>query len=86
MHGAKRKLLARPFSKTSLRLNWESMVRDKVKTIVEKIKAESSTDGQANVFKWFSFMATDIIGLVAFGEDFHMSETGVVSLHSSFIS
>jgi cytochrome P450 len=83
MHGAKRKLLARPFSNTSLRQHWEGMVIDKVKVTVRQIWEESRSQGHANIFKWWSLMTTDMIGNVAFGEDFGMSETGVVSFTAS---
>jgi len=79
MHGAKRKVLARPFSKTSLRQNWEDMIIEKVETTVGQIKQEIGVSGRADVFKWWTFMTSDMIGLVAFGEDFGMAETGVVS-------
>ncbi|KAH9215293.1 putative cytochrome P450 [Leptodontidium sp. 2 PMI_412] len=74
-HAAKRKLLARPFSNTSLRQNWESLVIDKVKLVVAKIKADAQ-QGSADLNKWWVYMATDIIGKLAFGEDFGMVESG----------
>jgi hypothetical protein len=37
------------------------------------------TIGHADIWKWFTFMATDLIGVVAFGEPFGLLKTGVVS-------
>lgn len=37
------------------------------------------TIGHADIWKWFTFMATDLIGVVAFGESFGLLKTGVVS-------
>lgn len=37
------------------------------------------TTGYADIWKWFTFMATDLIGVVAFGEPFGLLKTGVVS-------
>jgi cytochrome P450 len=79
IHGAKRKVLARPFSKTSLRQNWEDMVIDKVARTITQIKGEIQFFGKADIFKWWTYMTTDMIGLVAFGEDFEMVDTGIVS-------
>lgn len=78
MHGARRKMLARPFSNTSLRDNWENVVIEKVKTTVGQIKAESKSQGRVDVLKWWTYMTTDTIAMVAFEEDFRMSETGIV--------
>ncbi len=38
--------------------------------------------GVADVFKWWTFMATDVIGELSFGESFRMLEHGKVSLLS----
>lgn len=40
------------------------------------------TRGVADVFKWFLFMATDVIGELTFGESFRMLELGEVSSFS----
>ncbi|KAF2120519.1 cytochrome P450 [Lophiotrema nucula] len=77
VHGAKRRLLARPFSNTSLRENWEDMVVNKVKSTIDQLKAECKSQGMVDVLKWWTFMTTDMIVQVAFEEDLRMSETGV---------
>lgn len=40
---------------------------------------EIQTRGATDVFKWWLFMATDIIGELSFGESFRMLEAGEVS-------
>ncbi|KAH6959627.1 cytochrome P450 monooxygenase [Ilyonectria sp. MPI-CAGE-AT-0026] len=75
IHGRKRKTLARPFSKTSLRGHWEAMVVDLAKQTVTKIK-EEATQGTADLLKWWTFFATDVTGEVAFGEAFGLVESG----------
>ena len=76
-HAARRKLFARPFSKSELRKNWEGMVRSKTELAMEKIKGEMS-HGKADVLKWLFFLATDMTGLLLFGASFDMLENGTV--------
>lgn len=76
-HGQRRRLFARGFSKTYLREHWEPTVREKATLAVEKIKASASA-GTADIMKWWSFMATDIVGVLGFGESFGMLELGQV--------
>jgi cytochrome P450 len=76
-HGQRRKLFARGFSKTYLREHWEPTVREKTLLAVEKIKGDAQT-GVADVLKWWTFMATDIVGVLGFGESFGMLELGKV--------
>ena len=78
IHAFKRRLLARPFSLSSLRTNWEDLVISLARQAVQKIKMEAEC-GTACVFKWFTLMTTDIIGEIAFGEPFNMVKTGEVS-------
>ncbi|KAF7549664.1 hypothetical protein G7Z17_g6221 [Cylindrodendrum hubeiense] len=75
-HAQRRKLFARAFSATELRANWEDTVRDKVERAVEKIQGEAMEHGEVDVMKWWTLMATDIIGHLSFGESFEMLEIG----------
>ncbi len=79
VHGARRRLLARGFSKTYLRQNWEEVVREKIRLTVSKIKDESTENGFANILKWWTLMATDVAVHLMFGESFRMLEQGKVS-------
>jgi cytochrome P450 len=42
VHTQRRKIFARPFSKTELRRSWEGVVRGKVRLAVERIRAEAA--------------------------------------------
>ncbi|THV73711.1 cytochrome P450 monooxygenase-like protein [Aureobasidium pullulans] len=74
-HGQRRKLFARGFSKSYLREHWEPTVRRKTLLAVEKIKVDAQT-GVADLLKWWTFMATDIVGILGFGQSFGMLELG----------
>ena len=71
-HAARRRMFAQNFSKTSLTL-FEPQVRRKVETAIAKIKRDLQ-ESKADVLKWFTFMATDIIGELSFGESFNILE------------
>ncbi|CAM6003992.1 unnamed protein product [Sphagnum balticum] len=77
-HAARRKLFARPFSKSELRTNWEGMLRSKTELAIEKIKDEMMANGKADVLKWLFFLATDMTGHLLFGASFQMLENGTV--------
>ncbi|KAK8093487.1 hypothetical protein PG997_000172 [Apiospora hydei] len=70
-HGERRRLFARAFSKTALRANWEAVT-------VGRIKAEAGAEGGggADVLKWWTLMATDVIAHLSFGESFDMVGLG----------
>jgi len=81
VHSQQRKLFSRPFSKTELRRYWEGVVRDKIRMAVGRIRDEAmASEGRiANVYKWWTFLASDVFAHVVFGESFHMLELGEVS-------
>ncbi|GAB7356749.1 hypothetical protein MBLNU459_g7651t1 [Dothideomycetes sp. NU459] len=74
-HGQRRKLFAKGFSKTYLREHWEPTVKDRATLAVMKIK-QNALSGTADLMKWWTFMATDIVGCLGFGESFGMLELG----------
>ncbi|KAF2766381.1 cytochrome P450 [Teratosphaeria nubilosa] len=74
-HAQRRKLFARGFSKTYLREHWEPAVKEQCLLAVDNINREALT-GSADVFKWFTFMATDIVGVLGFGESFGTLKLG----------
>ncbi|KAK1956042.1 cytochrome P450 [Colletotrichum sublineola] len=74
-HAKRRKLFARAFTSASLRQNWGSVVRNKAERAVERIKADA-INGTADVLKWWTLMATDVIAHLSFGESFDMLELG----------
>jgi cytochrome P450 len=80
-HGIRRKFFARPFSNTNLKNHWGQEVRRKAELAVQKIREEASgARDDADILKWWTLMATDVIAHISFGESFHMIETGKVSL------
>lgn len=75
-HGARRKLFARAFSKTALRRDWEGVVRIKCDLAVKRMGEESKRFGKVDVLKWWTFLASDVLGELAFGESFGNLERG----------
>jgi cytochrome P450 len=76
-HRRHRRLLGSPISETSLRAA-EPTVEDRAKLTMERIQNEMETRGASDVYKWFFFFATDVIGELSFGESFRMLEQGKV--------
>ncbi|KAB8071839.1 cytochrome P450 [Aspergillus leporis] len=75
-HATRRKLLARPFSKSELRRIWEPVVKEKVHLAVSKIRHDLKVDGKSDLLKWWTFLATDVSGHLMFGESFDMLRFG----------
>ncbi|KAM0543145.1 hypothetical protein ACHAPJ_012487 [Fusarium lateritium] len=75
-HAQRRKLMARPFSRSALKSNWEGMVRQTAYETVVRIKDEVATTGKVDMFKWWTLMAYDIITKVAFGESSELVKAG----------
>ncbi|KAM3068116.1 hypothetical protein ACMFMG_011165 [Clarireedia jacksonii] len=73
-HSTRRKLLSHAMSKSYLKTNWEADVRKKVEVAVQKIRRDA-LQGEADLLKWFTYMATDVMGNLAFGESFNALET-----------
>lgn len=78
-HSKRRRLLARGFSVSFLRSNWEPVVLEKVAFAVERMKVECGQDGEVDVLKWWLFMASDVISQLMFGESFDTLKLGHVS-------
>jgi cytochrome P450 len=80
-HAARRKLFARAFSNSSMKGTWEAEIRHKTTLAVEQIRKAATQPGKgADVLKWWTLMATDVITHLSFGESFGMLEQGKVSL------
>lgn len=75
VHRRFRRLLANPMSETSLKSMTER-VHDRVSLTMDKMQEEKDQRGATDVFKWWLFMATDIIGELTFGDSFRMLELG----------
>lgn len=76
-HRERRKLFARPFAKSYLRTNYESVVRERVDLAIAKLKKEGQK-GSVDAMKWWYLMAADIISTLSFGEPFGLLEAGEV--------
>ena len=81
-HAARRRLLARPFSRSSLLANFQNLVTERARLAVSKIKEEAS-QGDCDAMKWWTLMSTDVIAQVAFGDDSRLLEAGRVSHHAA---
>lgn len=91
-HAAQRRLFARAFSNSSMLANWDDLVRSKVRLAVSKIRADAEAGaeaeagrrqvgpvgpgGGADVLKWWTLMASDVVSHLMFGESFHSLELG----------
>lgn len=77
VHRRYRRLLSGPMSETSLKTAIP-VIRGRVDLAVRRMKEEMASRGAADVFKWWLFMATDVIGELTFGESFQLLEQGKV--------
>ncbi|KAK8122655.1 hypothetical protein PG984_011325 [Apiospora sp. TS-2023a] len=76
-HAQRRKLLGTGFTATSLRREWEAMVRDKVAAAVEGMRGEAKRDGgEVDVRKWWNLMASDVVSTIMFGKSFDSLKAG----------
>ena len=55
-------------------MKFDGMIREKVNIAVQKIKRDVE-EGPTDILKWFTFMATDITGVLSFGRSFNALET-----------
>jgi cytochrome P450 len=76
-HAARRRLLARPFSRSSLLVSFQDLVAERARLAVSRMKEEVS-QGDCDVMKWWTLMTTDVIARVAFGDDSCLLEAGQV--------
>ncbi len=77
-HAERRRLFAPLWTNSALHEHWESMVQDKVRLAVSKMKRDALLK-EADIFKWWTFMTTDVISHLAFGESLNMLEQESVS-------
>jgi ATP-dependent Zn protease len=72
----RRKLFSYAFSQNGL-VHWEDLLQGRSNLAVLIIKQEAES-GAADILKWWTFMANDIIAEMAFGESFGALEYGQV--------
>jgi hypothetical protein len=78
-HSLRRRLLSAHMTDASLQL-MEPVVVGKVKLAIDRMQMEMKQRGAIDVFKWWYFTSTDIIGELTFGESFQLLERGEVSI------
>lgn len=76
-HNARRRLLAGPMSSSALRAV-EPMIDARVRLAIKRMQEEMETRNAVDIFKWWRFLTTDVIGEMSFGESFQMLERGKV--------
>ena len=59
-------------------VHFEPIVADRVRLCMDRMGQEMQSRGVADVFKWWTFLATDTISELSFGESFRMLEFGKV--------
>ena len=79
-HGQHRKLAAQHFSKKWIS-RLEPYVSKNVKLAIAGMSSEGKRNGHFDIFKWFTFMATDVVGEASFGESFRTLERGGKSIY-----
>lgn len=77
-HSKHRRVQAHNFSEKWIRSMEPQIVRN-VNLTVSGMKRENEANGHMDVLKWFTFMATDVIGEASFGESFKLLESGKVN-------
>ncbi|KAI0427682.1 cytochrome P450 [Xylaria sp. FL1042] len=75
VHRRFRRLLSAPLSESGLKV-FLPQVERKVDLAIEGMEKEYKARGAADVYKWWLFLSTDIIGELSFGEGFRMLESG----------
>jgi cytochrome P450 len=79
-HAERRRLLSGPISEQNL-LRMEPIINQRIYMTIARIEEEIEKTGAADIFKWWTFMATDVIGELSFGESFRMLELGKVIMY-----
>jgi cytochrome P450 len=76
-HRLLRRVVAPSFSEKAMQEH-ENVLKSHAEKLVATLRRESETskDGTADVVKWFTFMAADVMGERVFGESFNGLETG----------
>ncbi|KAB2099641.1 hypothetical protein AG0111_0g12223 [Alternaria gaisen] len=57
--------------------NLELYIAKTARPAIERIAGDIKEHGHSDIYKWFTFMATDVVGQSSFGESFRMLETGI---------
>ncbi|PLB40662.1 cytochrome P450 [Aspergillus candidus] len=74
-HSTRRRLLSSPISDAELRKS-HPLIDARVQLALQQMERQMDRHGVVDVFQWWIFMATDIIGELSFGDSFRMLEQG----------
>ena len=74
-HSIRRRLLSAPMADTSLQ-SIEPTIDAKSQLAVSQMQKELKARGAMDVFQWWYFMSTDLVGELTFGESFQLLERG----------
>ncbi|KAK5633686.1 hypothetical protein RRF57_009400 [Xylaria bambusicola] len=73
-HRRFRRLLSAPLSESGLK-DFLPQIENKVNLSIQGMAEEYKTRGAADIYKWWLYLTTDVIGELSFGESFRMLET-----------
>jgi cytochrome P450 len=76
-HAHRRRLLGPCFAEASLN-SLEPAVFERAKLAIDKIGHDLETTGKADILKWWTLFAMDVISELCFGESFRMLDQGKV--------
>ena len=79
-HARRRKLFGAAFARSGL-ARWEGALQERTSLAVRGIRRDAEAGGlggKADILKWWTFMATDVIAELGFGESFGALENGEV--------
>lgn len=79
LHRRHRRLLAPGLSETSVTQMCPS-VHSKVALTIQRMREETQARGAADIYKWWTFMTSEITGELTFGQSFRILEEGKVSV------
>ncbi|KAH7038349.1 cytochrome P450 CYP684A2, partial [Microdochium trichocladiopsis] len=79
-HRRHRKLLSAPLSENGLRSK-VPQIEAQVRLAIKRMGDEMRTRGAIDVYQWWMFMTTDVIGELTFGDSFNMLESGKINTY-----
>ncbi|KAI3319437.1 cytochrome P450 [Xylariaceae sp. AK1471] len=82
LHRRYRRLLSSPLSESGLKA-FLPQIEGKVSLTIQRMEEEYKTRGAADIYKWWLFMTTDVIGELSFGESFRMLENGKINQYAT---
>ncbi|KAE8414978.1 cytochrome P450 [Aspergillus pseudocaelatus] len=74
-HSIRRRLLSSPMSEASLR-SMQPTIDVNIQLAIRQMRHEMKSRGSIDIFKWWYFMSTDLIGQLTFGHTIQLLERG----------